>query len=108
MGCRQGPQWLSPMDRGAALSNIIFAQPGTVVLEIPLRPFNEGPYFKRMAEALGLCYGDTAESIAVRYISSLVLDEFKIAGIISILRETLVRCESLGHHRAATPPHESL
>ena len=91
---------------GAALSNLIFSQPGTIVLEIPLRPFDEGPYFKLMAEALGLCYGHTATRVAVRYVSSLVLDEFKIAHIVTVLRGTMARC--MRDHPDVITQHESL
>eukprot|EP00946_MAST-07B_sp_MAST-7B-sp1_P004699 g4699.t1 len=77
---------------GAALSNIVFAKPGTVILEIPLRPFGEGIYFKRIAQATGLCYGNTATDVSVRYVSSLILDRYKIDFVVSRLQEVMKKC----------------
>eukprot|EP00946_MAST-07B_sp_MAST-7B-sp1_P000431 g431.t1 len=92
---------------GAALSNIVFAKPGTVILEIPLRPFSEGIYFKRIAQATGLCYGNTAMGVSVRYVSSLVLDRFKIDFIVSRLQELINTCGEQARHQS-TRLHESL
>ena len=62
-------------------SNIVFSKPGTVVVEIPLEPFGEGPYFARIADAMNLCYTNTGIhfGISFRYVDNImVLNEDKI------------------------------
>ena len=58
---------------GAALSNIIFSQRNSYLLELPLSPFDEGLYFKLLCAALGIKY--TPFKIASsRYLGTLVIN----------------------------------
>ena len=74
---------------GAGLSNIIFARPGTVIVEIPLSPFEEGPYFQTIAKSLKLCYVETGSTlnISFRYVDNvLILNERKIEQLADVLQ----------------------
>ena len=74
---------------GAGFSNLIFARPNTVVVEIPLQPFEEGMYFSQISQALNLCYIDTNSALGIhfRYVDNvLIMNEYKINQIVHLLK----------------------
>ena len=74
---------------GAGFSNLIFARPNTVVVEIPLQPFEEGIYFSQISQALNLCYVDTNSALGIhfRYVDNvLIMNEYKINQIVHLLK----------------------
>ena len=90
---------------GAGLSNIVFSRPGTVVVEIPLNPFEEGLYFERISRMFSLCYVDTGSnnrssnrsstttttsttSISFRYVDNvLIMNERKILQVARMVKQ---------------------
>jgi len=78
---------------GAGLSNIVFSRPGTVVVEIPLNPFEEGLYFERISRMFSLCYIDTGSttsntSISFRYVDNvLIMNERKILKVARMVKQ---------------------
>lgn len=59
------------------------------MVEIPLEPFGEGPYFARIANAMNLCYMNTGIHLGIsfRYVDNImVLNEDKINNIGLVLK----------------------
>jgi hypothetical protein len=74
---------------GGGFSNIIFSKSGTIVIEIPLQPLLEGPYFKEISKLLKLCYVNT-RNIFFRYIDNIMIfNEHKIKQIITLMKRSL-------------------
>jgi hypothetical protein len=97
---------------GAGLSNIVFCTPGTAVVEVPLNPFAEGPYFRAIARARGLRYartdapnaaaaaggagGSVVGGISLRYVGRrLVLNSLKVDRIVRMVAAFLRPLQTL-------------